>query len=207
MKSSLRSPRARAGIAALTCAAIVVVVIGIKLESGGGSGVAQGGPIEANGASGSILLIRIGQTWTDGQTALNLTGQEPAVITGVHMTGGDPALALIGVRVAGPERTQAVTQEFFSFPPRATAVTGPSTPAVGATIQPTLETRLHLGYELLIGYKFVGNSFSARSDIVVDYTVLGTPYEVTIPARLVLCPTSMTEKACEKRTNSMFPNG
>lgn len=186
---------------------MILSAIIIRLHWSDGSDVTEGGPIEQTAPNGSILPVRPGKIWTDGFTSLYLSGHEPAVITRVSVEGGEPALRLLGVRIAGPSRKQGVTQEFFSYPPRDTTVTGPTVDAVGATILPRSDTRLGLGYELLIGYAFVKDAFSTRSNIVVDYTVAGSSYEVAIPARLVLCPTTMTDLACQKRTDSVFPNG
>lgn len=206
MKSPLRSPRAR-GIWFTALSVIILAVLVLELRLHDDPQVAQGGPMGQNSPSGSILSIRLGHIWTDGQTALYLSGREPAVITAVRVVGGDPALQLLGVRIAGPDRRQAVTQEFFSYPPRVTGNLGTVEAAVGAEILPTNETRLHLGYELLVGYKFVSNVFSTRSEIVIDYSVSGSSYEAKIPARLVLCPTTMTDVACQRRTDLAFPNG
>jgi hypothetical protein len=171
-------------------------------------GPKQGGPLGPVNAHGSLTDVRLGQTMTDGLEVLELHGDEPATITDVEVIGGSGALQYLGAMIASPDRrTVAATQEFKTYPPRAARVAGTLTPAVGAVIKPVDQTAHQLGYELLIGYRYVANEVAARSTIRIHYTVGGQEYVIDDPARLVTCPTTISNDQCGRLADKLFPDG
>ena len=52
---------------------------------------------------------------------------------------------------------------------------------------------------LILGYRVVANKVDRREAIVVDYSVDGTAYRATFPARLVVCPPPLTDTRCSEK--------
>ncbi len=79
--------------------------------------------------------------------------------------------------------------------------------AIGAKILPKAQTADGIGYELLLGYRFISNQLAARKEIVVDYTVNGVSYRRVIPARMLACPPAFSSAKCLRASKRLFPDG
>jgi hypothetical protein len=168
--------------------------------------VSLNGPLQQVPAHGWIAVVRPGATITDAQEILYNGGDAPVTSTDIEVVGGSKSLLYLGALVAGPDRARALSQQFPEYPPTAHAVRGFTRPAIGAVLEPTTTSRLP-GYELLIGYRFIADEFDARSEVRISYTSSGRDYRLDLPARLITCPTSMTEDACFGRADKLFPDG
>jgi hypothetical protein len=166
------------------------------------------GPLLKPPPHGQIAIPEPGDVRTDGNERLRLSGSAPATITDVEVVGGEKSSEFLGAMIAGPNRRRfGLTQQFNQYPPEADYL-GELKPAVGAVLKP--HTQVSYGMqdnELLVGYRVIADEFAARTDIVISYTVDGEDFELTIPARLVTCPTTMTESECSQRADELFPNG
>jgi hypothetical protein len=199
-----RTPRtdAVAGLAA------VGVAVSILFVTGDSAGPIAGGPLGTIPAHGFLTDVRLGETMTDGQEKLDL-GNEPAIITGITVVGGNHSLKYLGALIASPQRRLAgVTQQFRTYPPKAHYVAGTLSPAVGAVLKPVAQTRGGVwGYELLIGYRYIADRVDARTTICINYTVDGVAFVLDDPARLVTCPTTMSDDRCYAVADRLFPDG
>lgn len=57
-----------------------------------------------------------------------------------------------------------------------------------------------VGYELLIGFRFVKDTAAFRKTVLVSYTVAGQRYRIDLRAGIYACPTTMTEQNCRVDT-------
>jgi hypothetical protein len=151
--------------------------------------------MQPSNAHGWIIRGETGKRFTDGFEVLEVSGTKPATITSVRSIGGSTALKFLGAKIAGPGRK--LTYERLQGWPPTKAALGPLSDAVGARLLPRKQTRLEMGYELLVGYELEDASkLVMRTRLEVNYTVAGKDYVYRIPGSLIVCPKGTTDDAC-----------
>lgn len=190
--------------AALFCSSLVVAVGGCSSAPERQGPMPDGPMIEPKDGHSWTVPARLGREFTDGLEVLQVAGTKPARITRVESIGGEKVLEVLGARLAGPGRTLGFTQYFDSWPPRSPEIEGQVVDAKGAILHPKRKrTRGPVGstsYELLVGYRFLRDDFAVRQHLNIHYTVGGKAYVSRQPARLIVCPTDMTEQSCFARS-------
>ncbi|MFY9915806.1 MAG: hypothetical protein WAK18_14140 [Nocardioidaceae bacterium] len=197
----MRSRVVLAAVISVVAAAGVSAAVVMRSDS-----ASSHGPIAPQPNHGSIVdITRVGAVKADGHETLRLSGDSPATITNVEVIGGEESMKFLGAMVAGPGRKFGAKQLFHRYPPPPhTNGLGSVEPAIGAVLQPTTGPD---SYELLIGFRYIADTFAARSTVIVSYTVDGKRYRADLHARWVTCPTTMTNDECSARTDKLFPDG
>lgn len=129
----------------------------------------------------------VGERFTDGLEVLSFRGEHEAVIDSVELVGAE-GLRVVGVRLAGPQRSLGSIQ-VMQWPPRDPELAPSSImPAFGVPLKPR---RSGATYELLLGLEVTdeGSGYLVREGIRIGYTVNGTHYVQDLPAVLAVCTT------------------
>lgn len=158
--------------------------------------VRTNGPLADSNPHAYFIHDTRGTVFSDGFESLSVEGDEPVTIESVRSVGGGSALRFLGARIAGPARRYTAVQTFPVFPPERESL-GPLADAVGAVLQPEASGG-RKGYELIIGYEVISDSYGARDGIEVAYRVGDERYREFISAGLVVCG-ELGGDPCEQR--------
>lgn len=173
--------------AALSAALLALTACsGAASSTPGGAAPLRDGPLQATSAHSWGFRQPVGAAFTDGLETLEFSGSEPAKLVKVRLLG-DPALRLLGVALATPDRRYGSQQLFEGFPPRDRSLPrGVLLPdPYGKPLSP--QTRFDIGWELLLGIRVDEPGRHVRTGIEVTYTVGAETFVEVIPAALAVC--------------------
>lgn len=168
------------------------VVLLVRCASSGDEPPSVGDALEV--APSHVAAVRpgdAGSSFTEGLDVVRLVADEPVTITEIRSVGGETALHYEGAYIAGPDRRVGAIQLLDGFPP--------SDPGLGAVAPAegyVLDDDSHMGYELLLGYTWVGAERTARETIEVHYESEGQSFVQSIPAAFVVCPRGESTASC-----------
>lgn len=180
-------------------AALLISLVGIAAACGGGDAgpgtattpVESGGPLFVDNAHTTWQPVKDGDVFSDGLEVLQVTGSQPATLHDVQPVGGADTMQFLGARIGLPGRPDDFNQHMRGYPPR----------AVPARYQQDLDgTVLEPGktYMLILGFKVIDpDAVGHRTGLTVSYESGGHSYQTTLPAGLVSCPPTISEKRCE----------
>ncbi|QCX28502.1 hypothetical protein [Nocardioides jishulii] len=132
-----------------------------------------------------------GASFTEGLDVVRLLADDPITITAIRSVGGDESLRYEGALIAGPDRKIGAVQILDGFPPSDPDL-GDTTPAEGYV----MTDAGRMGYELLLGYTWVGAEKTARTAIEVHYERRSRAHVQTIAAGLAVCPRGESTASC-----------
>lgn len=132
----------------------------------------------------------VGQTFSDGLTVVQLTGEEPVTIERVDAALSDSGVAYLGAYIADVGRALGSVQDVPHFPPVGPSL-GTLRPAEGAILEPSDEASTK-GYELFLGYRVDEAGRYFRPDVEVHYRVGNDKRSLTIPSELLVCAGTTT---------------
>lgn len=189
--------RRAVAVVTVACLALVTTAVALVLsQTNGSSGLDTDGPMFTPPEHGIVIPGQRGSVFTDGFEVLRLEGDEPAKIVSIRSVGGESTFKFLGALMAGPDRRDGAISYLPAFPPRDSSL-GPLVDAVGARIEPRVETRNGMGYELLIGYEVIDDTrVGYRAAVEVTYTVGDETYLWRSPGRMLFCPQGRTSEEC-----------
>ena len=169
------------------CAGILALTACSGDAVGSNPGVTlRDGPLDTPPPHAWAIGQPIGATFTDGLETLEFEGTEPAELVDVRLIG-DPDLELVGVALAGPDRTYGSIQLMEGFPPRHKDLEPNVVINDGIGHPMTAQTRHDIGWELLLGIRVSEPGRHVRTAIEVTYTAAGQTYVEQIPAAMAIC--------------------
>jgi hypothetical protein len=193
--------RLTAVIAVLAAVSTVSVWVAVQSREGASSNDTNvwdlpNGPIRDRPEHGYVLEeSQRGRVFTDGLEPLELGGSEPATIDTVEVVGEGGVFETLGILLAGPERTNGLTQRFEAYPPAAKSL-GPVVPAEGALLQPSALVEGFGDYELLIGTRVTSDDIGLRDGLWIKYHIGDEYYSEHLQARVVFCPEGQKWRSC-----------
>jgi hypothetical protein len=191
----------KVGVRAAVVILAAVLLVGCSEQVRDAKSPVQPGPLEKGHQHAWATKAAVGKTFTDGMEVLTFRGQQSAVIKNVEFVG-DAGLKLIGVKLAGPDRSIGAIQYIDAWPPRDPQLKVSSVmPAFGQELKPKGQG----SYELLLGIEVTQKGYLVRKGIKVEYTTAdGKEYTQFIPAVLAVCS---SEEWLAKKRNCPLPEG
>lgn len=152
------------------------------------------GPLQSTSPHAWGIRQPLGATFTDGFETLEFSGDQDAKLVRVRLLG-DPALELVGVGLATPDRRFSSVQLMKEFPPRHQDLAAAAVLDDGIGVPMAAKTRFDIGWELLLGIRVNEPGRHVRTGVEVTYTVGNETYVEVIPAALAICADPAVEEA------------